>query len=615
MRITRSVVSILALVLTAGSLSAQPGMAGPSMRKLPPFPDAALHTLMEQIIAQMNGFHGDSAMALISKALSGIDPSEQLEERHYLLAYRAEVLYYEGLFNEAIRDLDEAYLLAQALKDSTLLANACNLKGILHENIQDSREALPHMRQALQWFPVHPAARYPVSELYHIHGNLGSHLTALGQLDSAARHLGISLELANAAHAQRAKAVAWWGLGNIELLKGDALQALTYYDRSWAIADSAKDHDIGVDALVGRGLALAQAQRASEARAALERAGTYLLEFRGQVGLVTQRNFARQAAKAFRWIGDLDASIAALGEWHRIDSTITANNIRSALHTQAKLLKADSDLEVVRLERERVAEQLANAQRTRLWVIMGSVLTIAALSIIYLVNSSRQRHKRRLAEVEATHALQERTIAELRVREQVSRDLHDDLGVGLSALKLRSEMNLRQDPQGPFVNLLREQAATAEELITSMRHIIWALQDDQGSLDDLVAYILSHARGYLDAHGIELISMKEGRWPDLALTTQQRRNIFLVVKEALHNVVKHANARQVIQVIRWDKGLHIEIVDDGLGFPQERTRHGNGMGNMKKRALQVGATLRVEARPDASGTLVNLFVPFEVNES
>ncbi|MGV3637497.1 MAG: tetratricopeptide repeat-containing sensor histidine kinase [Flavobacteriales bacterium] len=609
----RSVLGLTAMLLFTVGLQAS-GVKH-RMQHLPPFPDPTLDRLIQRAIKQMDGFHGDSAMRTINAALVRIDPGTRPEERHYFLAYRAEVLYYEGLFNEAMRDLDEAERIAFALKDSTLIANAFNLKGLLHENIQDSRKALPYLRLALDWFPNRPASRYPITEIFHIHGNLGSYLTTLGRLDSARFHLETSLQRATELGAQRAMAVAWWGLGNLEIIRGAPETALLHYERSWAIADSAKDHDIGVDAWIGRGLALAHAQRRAEAVEALDLAQAYLEAHRNSIGLVTQRNFARLAAKAYQLLGAPVEALESMAIWHRIDSSITANNIRSALATQAQLIEVDHDLEVERLERSNMATQLATEQRTRQWIIIASVLALFAITVIYLVNSSRQHHKRRLAEVEAERTRQERTIAELRVREQVSRDLHDDLGVGLSALKLRSEMSLHQDPASSVAPLLREQASSAEELIVSMRDIIWALQDDQGSLDDLVAYIGPHARRYLDAHGIALVLAVDQQWPALQLTTQQRRNIFLITKEGLHNVVKHAQARQVKLTLRWDRGLELAMQDDGLGLPPDRKRNGHGLVNMEKRAQQVGATLSISVPAEAHGTRLSLFVPFERNKS
>ncbi|MCB0785517.1 MAG: hypothetical protein KDC02_15095, partial [Flavobacteriales bacterium] len=70
---------------------------------------------------------------------------------------------------------------------------------------------------------------------------------------------------------------------------------------------------------------------------------------------------------------------------------------------------------------------------------------LVLITVIYLLNSSRQRQKQRLAELEVLRLRQERTIAELELRERLGRDMHDDLGAGLSALKLRSEMALRKE--------------------------------------------------------------------------------------------------------------------------------------------------------------------------
>lgn len=599
--------AVLLAVQTVGATAQQ--RLGRTMQQRPPFADTALHQLMQHTLLHMDAFHGDSALALINQALPGVVHEEQPEEMHYLLTYRAEVLYYEGLFNEAMRDLDEAERLALQLGDSTLIANAYNLKGLLHENIQDSREALPYLRKALLWYPRTPAARYPVTELHHIHGNMGSYLATLGELDSAETHVRTSLQLAQEAGAHRATAVAWWALGHIALKRDRPLEALDAYDRSWAVADAEEDHDIGVDALVGRGHALTEAGRMSEARAALVRAQNYLDTHRAGIGFVTQRNHARQASHAYEHLGDLDRAMAMLGEWHRIDSTITTGNIRSALAMQAALIRADNDLEVERLERERVAAALTSERRTRWLVLIGSALIIIAISAIFLVNSARQRHERRLAELETLRAQHERTIAELRVREQVGRDLHDDLGVGLSALKLRSEMALRNDPASVAAPLLREQAGAAEELITSMRHIIWTLQDDQGTLDDLVAYIVSYARNYLDPHGLRLDVRTDAEWPYRKLSTEQRRNLFLIVKEALHNVVKHAGATQVILTAAWRNGLLLRIEDDGHGMNGTPRPHGHGLVNMRKRAGHVGAELRMGAGEADRGVRVELDMP------
>lgn len=600
----RACVIAAVLVAFVPPLGAQQGV-GRTMQLLPPFSDPELHRRMEDILLQMDAFHGDAALRMINEALPRA--RHDAEARCYLLSYRAEVLYYEGLFNEAMRDLDECGALAEGLADSTLMANVFNMKGLLHENIQDNRLALPYLRAALRLFPRRPAARYPVTELHHIHGNLGTYLTSLGEHDSAEWHLRRSLALAEEAGVGRAVAVAWWGLGNLALARGRPDHARDVFERSFAVATEHADHDIGVDALVGRARALATGGQREEALHALERARGYLIEHRSGIGLVTQRNFARVASATLRQLGDAQGALADLADWHRIDSTITARNIRSGLAAQAELLRADNDLEVERLERQRIAAELDRARAVRLFILAFGGLLLVVIVAIFLLVSGRQKARRRLVESELLRERQDRTIAELRVREQVGRDLHDDLGVGLSGLKLRSEMALLPGSRIDREELLREHARKAEELIASMRHIIWALQDDQGDLADLVAYINNHARSYLSEHRIPLVVEAEGPWPSLAVGTTERRNCFLVVKEALHNIVKHAGASRVTLGLRWQEGLIIDVIDDGRGMAGMNGQSGHGLPNMRKRMAVIGGV--VVQVPAGRGTHLRFTMP------
>jgi len=599
----------LVVLLLAGLCVAVPAAGqqtlGRTIRQLPPLADTLLDGQVQAILLQMDAFHADSSMRLIGEALRHVGDPGDAEARCYLLAYRAEVLYYEGLFNEAMRDLDQAEQLAFGLQDSTLIANVYNLKGLLHENIQDSREALPHLLQALHWFPSRPQARYPVSELHHIHGNLGSYLTELGRLDSAGMHLRRSLELATDAAAPRAIAVAHWSLGNLALRRGLPDSALACFDRSIAVAHAARDHDIGVDALVGRARALAEAGKRKEADVALQEALAYLDAHRAGIGLVTQRNFARVAAATWRELGDLEGAFVQLGAWHRIDSLITARNIHTALNTQAELLRSDQELELAKLEQARLDETL-RAERFRQRAAIAAALGLLVLiTVIYLLNSSRQRQKQRLAELEVLRLRQEGTIAELELRERLGRDMHDDLGAGLSALKLRSEMALRKETDPAQRELLRTLAGNAGDLMASMRQIIWAMNGGQASLEDLVVYTASHARTYLADSGLQAHVTSDGPWPGLQLDSETRRNVFLIVKEALHNVVKHAQAQAVQVVLRWENGLHVEVRDDGQGFSGAEGG-GNGLRNMHKRAAMLGGTLEVRSE---GGTAIMLRVP------
>jgi signal transduction histidine kinase len=600
--------TIAVLLMNAATVGRAQATVSSAMRQKEPFSNPVMHGIMRRTLLHMDAFHADSAMHWIARGLAHIGDREAPEERYFLLTYRAEVLYYEGLFTEGMQDLDRSMAIAMTLNDSLLIANVYNLRGLLHENIQESRAALPYMRMALLWFPRDAQARYPVSELYHIHGNLGSYLMNAGRSDSAGHHLGISLRLASAAGAARATAVAWWSLGKLALVEQMPDSAQRCFERCIAEAVAHNEHDIRLDGYTALAQALVAQQRIGEARAVLERGSEHSAAFPNGIGLVTLRNFARERSKVLRAAGDDRGALAAIGEWHRMDSSITTSNTQAALRIQSELLRSDASLELARVERERIAEDLEQMRTSRALLAAVSLLVMLVVLGAYLTYRSRQRSNQRLSELEVLRLQQERTIAELRIREEVGRDMHDDLGAGLSTLKLRSEMALRSETDPRKREFFGSMAASAGELIGSMRQIIWAMNNDQGTLADTVPYINGYAGNYLAEHELEAELVAPGPWPHIELTSEQRRNLFLVVKECLHNIVKHAQADWVELRISHDRGvLHLSIADNGIGLPSVAgLPGGNGLRNVRLRMERLGGSVHVTSD---GGTRIECNVP------
>ena len=237
-----------------------------------------------------------------------------------------------------------------------------------------------------------------------------------------------------------------------------------------------------------------------------------------------------------------------------------------------------------------------------------SLVALAVLAIAWL--SLRLYIHRRLA---LQRVAFEREQAVLTERMRIAGDMHDDLGAGLSALKLRSEMALRTEKDPAKREQLGSLARTAGELIGSMRQIIWTMNHDQSSLEDLVVYAANYARTYCAENGLTIDVQDEGPWPAIALTTEQRRNIFLVVKEALHNVVKHAQASRVELQMSPQRGLSVRLHDDGIGLPRGADlAHGNGLRNMRERITVLGGQLHVDG---ADGTTLSFVLPLSSTQA
>lgn len=231
------------------------------------------------------------------------------------------------------------------------------------------------------------------------------------------------------------------------------------------------------------------------------------------------------------------------------------------------------------------------------------LIAIAALALFGYF-AFRAYVERRLR---AQRAAFEREQAVLRERERIASDMHDDLGAGLSGLKLRSEMALRVEKDPAKREHLASMAASAGEIIASMRQMIWAMDSGQGSVHDLIAYATSYARTYCSAHGLAIEVQVADGIPDAPLSSQQRRNLFLVMKEALHNCVKHAHAQRITLAIGWEQGLRLRLADDGIGLPKAAdSGAGNGMRNMRKRMHELNGSFETL---DGPGTTIALHLP------
>ena len=101
----------------------------------------------------------------------------------------------------------------------------------------------------------------------------------------------------------------------------------------------------------------------------------------------------------------------------------------------------------------------------------------------------------------------------------------------------------------------------------------------------------------------------EGDFHKLSFTPEKRRDIYLVFKEAINNVAKYSEARNVVVKLRHtDRFLQLQVKDDGRGFDVEKQKRGNGLNNMQQRAVQMEGSLSFQAQPGA-GSTINMQVP------
>jgi len=194
-------------------------------------------------------------------------------------------------------------------------------------------------------------------------------------------------------------------------------------------------------------------------------------------------------------------------------------------------------------------------------------------------------------------------------RARIASDMHDDLGSGLTTIKYLAEKTMRSDIADKEKDQILKIAEYSGQLVNNMSELIWAMNSRFDTLSNLLAYIRRYSYEYLDQFGIKLIWDAPENLDELEMAGGRRRCVYLVVKEILHNVVKHSEAQHVTMKVSLDDFcLHFFIEDDGRGFiVDSEVGNGNGLINMKKRMVQ--AKGRLEIFSSEHGTRVEIELP------
>jgi signal transduction histidine kinase len=235
----------------------------------------------------------------------------------------------------------------------------------------------------------------------------------------------------------------------------------------------------------------------------------------------------------------------------------------------------------------------------RWWVIscfalLGSV-AIYAISRLYYLNllsAEKAEYEKRLAvEIE---------------RHRISNDMHDDISASLSAIKLyTSTLRHSGSVPGEFSNIYE----MVNDLSDRTREVIWSLNKEFNTLESLIDFMVSTAGKLLTHSGVNLKTSLPEHIPDVNIANDKRQDIFMVVKELFHNVLKHAQATDVWFTLNISES-HLEIMvrDNGIGMPnnQKGKINGQGLSNIKKRMQTLHGELHIGTD---NGTIVNLKIP------
>ncbi len=235
------------------------------------------------------------------------------------------------------------------------------------------------------------------------------------------------------------------------------------------------------------------------------------------------------------------------------------------------------------------------------------VITALAVfgSLIVLVRSIATRSQRKKVEI---LKLRNRILEQERVR--FSRDIHDEIGTGLTEIAVISEVARSGVANIPAEDSFRKLAAAARDLTSKLGEIVWSIDPRRDSLTQFVDYFRDRTYQYIEGLNLKVKWLIPEILPDLSLSSNIRRNLLLICKECVTNIVKHSGATQIeIRLSIEDGEMQLSISDNGRGI-SEGLHAGNGLRNIEERAVEVGGKMTIESR-SGEGARVTLKIPLQ----
>jgi two-component system, NarL family, sensor histidine kinase UhpB len=251
------------------------------------------------------------------------------------------------------------------------------------------------------------------------------------------------------------------------------------------------------------------------------------------------------------------------------------------------LLKKDQLLNNVKLQKQKSLQY-------------GTVTLLVLIVIIALLIFHRYRFinkNNRLLEME-------------KVRNNIAKDLHDDIGSTLSSINIMSGIMYKQAENGIIdTGGLKKIKENSAAIMESMSDIVWAINPQNDTVEKVIYKMKEFASELLDPLNIRYSFIEKGNLAALHLDAQKRKDLYMVFKETINNAAKYSLCKNIDIILQYDgQSLQLEIKDDGIGFNPLQVKKGNGLKNMDERVRSMEGTLQYTTK-EGTGTYVQMDVP------
>ncbi|RZJ68760.1 MAG: hypothetical protein EOO50_00850 [Flavobacterium sp.] len=503
---------------------------------------------------------------------------------YFIQSLQSELFYYTGLYQFGVHEAQKGLVIARTLNDSLLISDAYFFKGINEFELSDFKSSENSLLLSKRYFPRREPKKHlrTVVKEEYIYNNLAQLYVAQKRFGLAMAENQKAFDEATRTKSKRGIPNAEQTFGLIYLGKRQLGQAYRYLKKSTESAVSAGYHDIQ---LMNYGYMMKCCPQ-TDCAMELYKTGVDLLE-RVEVNVAFQRFFYDSARDVFLHQENHDMLLKVQERIIELENQRRLRNNSSIQDITSEYIESENKLLTLKIEELRKQRNLTLLQLT------ASLLCVVILVLVLFLI----RRKNRLQKIL------------LDQKNDISKDLHDDIGSGLSSILIHADLLQKSERATDKQQLLASKIeATGKEVSQKLSTFIWSLNNENNSVQSFCEYVKFYADRLFDGTSIQFEHSEDiSSATSKIINGHDRKNLFFCIKEMLNNVLKHSGATHVKLDISTDrKSLFITVHDNGNGL-RDQNKFGNGLKNIQKRIDSLNGTLDFE---NSNGLKISISVPF-----
>lgn len=541
----------------------------------------------------LNGAVSYSAAGKLDSAIIFIDTAitwavKVGEPGRISLAYlnRADYKRQLGNMKEALKDCDTSMVYAEKANRDDTKARIYQTIGSVYHAQDDFLQGISYYEKAYSLYEKGGNKRMMAIS----HNNLANAYKHLKDYDKAITNFQKAIQLAGEANDEVSLPMYYSNMGDVYSEKGDYRQAEENGLKSLALAKE-QENDIQIaQAQLVLSVAYSKMKRYEDAI----RAGNEAYKLFTENELTDERQtVASVLAEAYYNAGRYKESYQFMQLSRDLADSVSREKFDEEvvnMQTSFKVAEKDKEIQLLAKDKE-LQKQKLQQQR---WLMAGAaaIALLALAGIWLLVNRNRLRQR----------------MKELELRNQIAADLHDEVGSSLSSIHMLSQMAAQPGTDEAQKGILEKMSTNAKETMDKMGDIVWMIKPGETEAGSLKQRMERFAYDICATKNIQM-EMNLTSIEEIRLEMVQRKNIYLIFKEALNNAVKYSGTEKIeVKTSITGKQLELLVKDEGNGFDPAIVKRGNGLDNIRNRAHELNGQVTIDSST-GKGTTIKLMVP------